>query len=749
MFKRICALLLCLSVLMRPLPAFAAQSAYSSWGDFAGKTIGMLTGAAPFEKTVREKCPEAGECAFFNSMPDMLVALQAGKIDALLNNAAIASLAVSRYPDLAVFPEPLTETVMGAAFPKGSAWAPQFDAVTRRMMNDGTADALWDKWCSGNGAGQGLPEQDWPGANGTLRVAACATLEPCSYLSGDQVLGFDIESLLLAAKELDVHLEFLPVEFAEALALVQSGKADIACGSILISDERKESMDFAVTHANNLVLVTRSAGATATTQAAASLELSTPEDLIGKRIGVGMGSSAAKLIMTTYPDVHESELTYFNSVSEMVGALKSRKVDAFVLDKPMAELAAARNEGLAVQPENIVGDHYGFALPKGSPLTSQFNDALAKLRADGTIEAAYQKWTGSDESAKTMPVQDWDAPNGTLRAVADTESEPDCYYRENQIVGFSPEIVLDIAKELGYHVEFKSAPLASLLAELGSGKADVGLSLLSITEERKQAVDMTDPYYDGGLVAVVRVAEDAAGPSKGFFEGLADSFNRTFFVENRWQLILSGLGVTLLISVASGALGTALGFATMLARRRGNRLAEALVRGFEGLMGRLPIVVVLMVFYYVVFAAFDLPGALVAVLVFTLAFGASAGAIMWNSVRAVDVGQTEASLALGFDDRQTFFGVVLPQAARQFLPLLTGQFVSLVKDTAVVGYITVIDLTRAGDLIRSRTMEAFFPLISTAVIYFAICCLFAWALGAFNRRFEYESRPRTIKGVEL
>ena len=497
---------------------------------------------------------------------------------------------------------------------------------------------------------------------------------------------------------------------------------------------------------------TTQAATQATTQAAPSLELPTPKDLVGKRYGVVIGSAAPGLIEAAYSDVHESDFTYLNNISEMVGALQANKIDCFVLDKPVAELVAARNEGLAAQPEPIVTDHYGFALPKGSPLTAKVNETIAKLKADGSIEAAYQKWAGSDESAKTMPAQDWDAPNGTLRAVCTAESEPGCYFREDEVVGFSPEVFLMIAKELGYHVEFYTAPMNALIAELESNKAEVGMSLLSITDERKQVVDMTDPYYDGGLAAVVRTVGGAGGaaqPSKGFFEGLADSFNRTFFVENRWQLILSGLGVTLLISVASGALGTALGFATMLARRRGNRLAEALVRGFEGLMGRLPIVVVLMVFYYVVFAAFDLPGALVAVLVFTLAFGASAGAIMWNSVRAVDVGQTEASLALGFDDRQTFFGVVLPQAARQFLPLLTGQFVSLVKDTAVVGYITVIDLTRAGDLIRSRTMEAFFPLISTAVIYFAICCLFAWALGAFNRRFEYESRPRTIKGVEL
>ena len=78
-----------------------------------------------------------------------------------------------------------------------------------------------------------------------------------------------------------------------------------------------------------------------------------------------------------------------------------------------------------------------------------------------------------------------------------------------------------------------------------------------------------------------------------------------------------------------------------------------------------------------------------------------------------------------------------------------AQFVSLVKDTAVVGYITVIDLTRASDLIRSRTMDAFFPLISTAIIYFAICCVLAWGVKVIGRRLDLENRPRTIEGVRL
>ena len=202
--------------------------------------------------------------------------------------------------------------------------------------------------------------------------------------------------------------------------------------------------------------------------------------------------------------------------------------------------------------------------------------------------------------------------------------------------------------------------------------------------------------------------------------------------------------------MVSGAAGFALGFLFVLLRRKKeNGLAEKLISMLEGLLGGLPIAVILMVFYYVIFGSIDISSVLVAILAFTIIFGASSGSIMWNAVRSVDVGQTEAGRALGFSDWDTFFLVVLPQAARQSAPLLIGQFVSLIKDTSVVGFITVQDLTRVGDLIRARTMEAFFPLIATAIIYFVLCRVMAWLLGRLAKRSEPKDGPRTIKGVVL
>lgn len=478
---------------------------YATWSDLAGKRIGLLAGA-PFESKVREKCPNVGEILYYSTMSDTIAALRGKKIDALVNNEAVGTLASNRYGDITLFPEPLGEFNMGIAFAKGSDLASKFGNITDRLRSDGTADKLWDKWTSNDDSKKTLPEQDWAGNNGTLTVASCESLEPVSYLGNEQMAGYDIDTLLICAKELDYHLNFEPMEFSDVLSYMQSGKADLGNGSILISDERKQAMDFAVTHENNLVLVVRA-----------------------------------------------------------------------------TESAAATSDG--------------------------------------------------------------------------------------------------------------------------SGSS--------------------------------------------WLDGIASSFQKTFVKDNRWMYIVNGLCVTAIITLCSGILGTALGFASILLRRRNNPVLNAIINGYEGLMNRLPIVVVLLVLYYVIFGSSDISGTVVSIIAFTMAFGATAGSIMWNAVQAVDVGQDEASLALGFTERQTFFGVVLPQAAHRFMPLLSGQFVNLTKQTSVVGYIAVMDLTRAADVIRSLTMEAFFPLFCVSVIYFTLCCLIAAAMGFVIRKIDYERKPRTLEGVEL
>jgi len=146
---------------------------------------------------------------------------------------------------------------------------------------------------------------------------------------------------------------------------------------------------------------------------------------------------------------------------------------------------------------------------------------------------------------------------------------------------------------------------------------------------------------------------------------------------------------------------------------------------YIGLFRGIPQVVMLMLMFYVVFSSSSLSGIAVSVITFSMIFGAYTSEMFRASIGSVPKGQTEAGIALGFSRVQTFMNIVLPQALRHVFPVYKGEFIALVKLTSIVGYIAVQDLTKAGDIIRSRTFDAFFPLIVISVVYF----LLAWGLS--------------------
>lgn len=477
------------------------------------------------------------------------------------------------------------------------------------------------------------------------------------------------------------------------------------------------------------------------------------DELAGKRFAYVNGSVYDKKVQAT---IDGTSYDFYPSLAECVAAVEAGKDDAAVQLSYCCQLAVNRRPGtVALLPEPIADVSEGFFFPKGSALTAQFNELIERFSKDGTLAQLEEKWVAADESGKTLPNQDWDAPKGTLNFVTSGVIEPFSYVGEGgEAKGYDVELALLIARELGYHLKVSTLPMDSIFAAVDSGKADFG-GTLTQTPERASVCDFSNTVMPTTISVIVQAEEGggAAGTGQetdsgdGLFAGIASSFDKTFVQEDRWQLIVWGLGVTVLISVCAGVLGILLGYVTVLARRAGVTWLGKIVDGYQALMGGIPIVVVLMVLYYVVFGSLNVPGVLVAILAFMLSFGSTAGTTMWTAIAGIDEIQEETGLALGYTRQQVFHKILFPQAAHQFLPQLSGQFVSLVKETSIVGYIAVQDLTRASDLIRSRTMDAFFPLISTAIIYFLFCRLLAWILGKLAKKLDATNRPRKMEGV--
>ena len=231
---------------------------------------------------------------------------------------------------------------------------------------------------------------------------------------------------------------------------------------------------------------------------------------------------------------------------------------------------------------------------------------------------------------------------------------------------------------------------------------------------------------------------------------MQSSHYKTFIRENRYQLFIEGIITTLIITVLSILFGTALGFVIYMLCRNGGRIPDTISRIFVWLIQGMPVVVLLMILYYIIFAKTQMSGTVVAVIAFTLVFGAAVFGMLKMGVGAVDQGQTEAALALGYGRTRAFFRIILPQALPHFLPSYKGEVVALIKATAIVGYIAVQDLTKMGDIVRGRTYEAFFPLVAVAVIYFLLGGLLTFIAGRIETLINPRRRKKEtiLKGIE-
>jgi polar amino acid transport system substrate-binding protein len=278
-----------------------------------------------------------------------------------------------------------------------------------------------------------------------------------------------------------------------------------------------------------------------------------------------------------------------------------------------------------------------------------------------------------------------------------------------------------------------------LVAAVASGKADLIAASIYITPERLKLIDFSDPYYESGnrvfgLKTNIAAYANHTGPAKrSFFESIAHSFRANIIEERRYLLIWDGLKTTAILSIAATIFGTLLGAFVCFLRMSHSRLLSGIARVYISILRGTPVLVLLMIVFYVVFASVDMNPVVCAVIAFGMNFAAYVSEIFRTGIEAIDRGQSEAGIAMGFTRVQTFLYVVLPQTVRRILPVYKGEFISLVKMTSIVGYIAVQDVTKASDIIRSRTFDAFFPLVMVAALYFAISWLLMQSLEHLER----------------
>ena len=221
-----------------------------------------------------------------------------------------------------------------------------------------------------------------------------------------------------------------------------------------------------------------------------------------------------------------------------------------------------------------------------------------------------------------------------------------------------------------------------------------------------------------------------------WFADISNTFYRCFIRDDRYMLLLNGIGVTIKVSLLAVALGILIGLLIALCNLSHRRLLRGIGKVYTDVIRGTPSVTQLMIIYFVIFATVQWEKWIIAAIAFGINSGAYVSEIIRAGILSIDKGQTEAGRSLGLNGRQTMLSIVIPQAVKNIFPALCNEFIVLIKETAIVGYVGLVDIQKAGDFIKSATFEAFMPLIGTAVIYFVIIKLLTLGLGVIERRLE-------------
>lgn len=229
------------------------------------------------------------------------------------------------------------------------------------------------------------------------------------------------------------------------------------------------------------------------------------------------------------------------------------------------------------------------------------------------------------------------------------------------------------------------------------------------------------------------------------FQGFADDFYRNFILDHRWRYLTNGLLLTLQITFFAVLLGVVLGFSVALVREAHRstgkfRLLSAIGGVYLTVIRGTPVVVQLILIYFGVFASVRIPPILVAIAAFGINSGAYQAEIFRSGIEAVPQGQFEAGRSLGFSYWQTMRRIVMPQAMKNVIPTLANEFIVLLKETSVAGYVALNDLTKGGDIIRSRTYSPYLPMLAVALIYLCLVMIFSAGVKYLERSLKTGER---------
>jgi len=694
----------------------------------------------------------------------------------------------------------------------------------------------------------------------TIKIVSDTAYAPFEFKDSDQTYkGIDVDIINKVAEIKGWNIQMSYPGFDAAVNAVQAGQADAIMAGMTKTAEREKVFTMSDTYYDTKVVI-------ATTK---SHKISQYDQLKGKTVGVKNGT-AAQRFLESIKDKYGFSIKTFDTGDLMNNSLSAGAIDAMMDDKPVIEYAINQGQDLSINMDGEAVGSFAFGVKKGSKyehLVTEFNEALAQMKKDGSLEQIIQKWTASTTTASpttTTAAGQKATPVKSKYIIASDSSFAPFVFQDdsNQYTGIDMELIKAIAKDQGFTVEVTNPGFDAAINSVQTGQADGIIAGMSVTDARKKTFDYSDPYYTANSILAVKDSSniksyeelkgktvgvktgtasqtfleenkskygysiktfsDAASmydslntgsvaavmddepvvkyaikqgkklktpiegtPSgqvafavkKGSNPELIEMFNNGLanlkengkyqeildkylaseekestvdestiwgLLQNNYQELLKGLGVTIALALISFAIAMVIGIIFGMFSVSPYKPLRWIAEIFVDVIRGIPLMIVAaFIFWGIPNLIESMTGQQSPINAFvagTIALSLNAGAyiaeIVRGGIQAVPVGQMEASRSLGISYSKTMRKIILPQATKIMLPNFVNQFVIALKDTTIVSAIGLAELFKTGKDIIARNYQSFRMYAILAVLYLIIITLLTRLAKRLEKRIK-------------
>lgn len=468
-------------------------------------------------------------------------------------------------------------------------------------------------------------------------------------------------------------------------------------------------------------------------------EIFTLDDLNGKTIIMWPGTGYEKYVEEKIPD---GVIIYGDTIPYLCVNVRQGKADAAVMGRSFARAMGQEIEDLTALNESLGSVEGAFIFGNtdmGKNLEAPLNNFITKCWSDGTITELEDIWFTDNTEKQVIDYSILDDNTGeTIVFGVSAEETPYTYEEGNTLLGYEIDLMVRFAEEHNYKLDMRVGSYFNLIIDANLGAYDIVGAGFEMISERKDLVHFSAPDRKDEVVVLVKDKEIFTLPENK----ISESIDRTFIHDDRYKDLFRGMSVTLFITLFSALFGTIGGFLLYYLNRNAGKVVHGIIQVLCTILDRIPTIVVLMILYYILFVNTPVSSTVVAVISFSLLFSVEVFETLSASVASVQPGQYEAAYTLGFERTETFFRIIMPQCMHSFLGNYKSSMIRLLLETSVVGYITIGDLTRAGDVIRNLSYDSFFPIFTVAAIYFILATIIIAIISLLEKKTDPRSRSR-------